>query len=87
MTTISQQLEVPSELYKRLEALAERQNRSIADLLLEAAEEFVDLEWNEDESTDSVKAAFLEGWHEAMTNVPTRSIWDVLEELDDDEKA
>jgi hypothetical protein len=87
MTTISQQLELPTELYEHLETLAKRQKRSIAGLLLKAAEEFVDLEWAEDESAASVKSAFLEGWHEAMTNASTRSIWKVLEELDDDEEA
>jgi predicted DNA-binding protein len=87
MTTISQQIELPAELYERLAELSKRQKRSIADLLLEAAEEFVDLEWNEDESTESVKAAFMEGWHEAMTNAPTRSIWDVLEEINDEPEA
>jgi predicted transcriptional regulator len=87
MATIFQQIELPSELYERLQALSKRQKRSISDLLLEAATEFVDLEWDEDESTESVKAAFLEGWHEAITNAPARPIWDILQELDDDEEA
>lgn len=82
MATISQNIELPSELYDRLNALAKRQKRSIADLLLEAAEEFVDLEWSEDESAASVKAAFMEGWHEAMTDAPSRSIWDILDEIE-----
>jgi predicted DNA-binding protein len=87
MPTISQKIELPAELYERLAELSKRQKRSIADLLLEAAEEFVELEWNEDESIASVKAAFLEGWHEAMSNAPTRSIWEVLEEIDDEPEA
>jgi hypothetical protein len=31
-----------------------------------------------DDDKELIKIEFLEAWHEAMTDAPTRSIWDTL---------
>ena len=37
-----------------------------------------------DDDDETIRKAFLEAWHEVMTNAPTRSIWDILAEIDDE---
>jgi hypothetical protein len=38
-----------------------------------------------DDDDETIRKEFLEGWHQVMTNAPTRSIWDVLDEINNEE--
>lgn len=61
------------EMYKRLQAEAERQQTELSDLVREAIEEYLEDEF-EDTPDEKIEADFRQGWHEAMTaqTIPAR---------------
>ncbi len=83
--SIITQIQFPNDLYERLEQTAQAQNRSIDTLILDLITTSLEsLDDNEDDDSDEyIKASFLQGWKEAMTGTQTRSVWDLLAELDD----
>ncbi|MCU0480776.1 MAG: hypothetical protein MUE54_06125 [Anaerolineae bacterium] len=78
-------IELPDRLYQELETIAQRNQRSIEELLVEAVQGYVTYQYEDDDET--IRKEFLEGWHQVMTNAPTRSIWDVLDEIENDPQA
>jgi hypothetical protein len=81
--SIITQIQFPNDLYERLEQTAQAQNRSIDTLILELITTSLEsLNDNEDDSDEYIKASFLQSWSEFMTGAPTRSAWDLLNELD-----
>jgi len=81
---MSQPIHLPDALYQELEAFANRHQRPITDIVIEVLADYVTQYEDDDES---IRQAFLEGWHEVMTNAPARSIWDILAEIDDEPEA
>lgn len=82
---MSQPIQLPDALYQELENIANRYQRPIEEMVIEALADYVSQYEEDDEAT--IRKAFLEGWHEVMTNAPARSIWDILAEIDDDPEA
>ncbi len=78
-------IELPDVLYQELETIAQQNQRSVEELLIEAVQGYVAHQYEDDDET--IRKEFLEGWHQVMTNVPTRSIWDVLDEIENDPEA
>jgi len=82
---MSYPIHLPDALYQELENIANRHQRPIEEMVIEAIADYVSQYEEDDEAT--IRKAFLEGWHEVMTNAPARSIWDILAEIDDDPEA
>jgi predicted DNA-binding protein len=72
-TTIELEHILSPEIYKRLQAEAERQQAELSDLVREAIEEYLEDEF-EDTPDEKIEADFQQGWYEAMTGqtVPAR---------------
>jgi len=81
--SIITQITLPNDLYERLEQTAHAQNRALDTLIVDLIASSLDTLNEDDDSDDYIKASFLQGWKEAMTGTQTRSVWDLLAELDD----
>ena len=82
---MSQPIQLPDVLYRELENIANRYQRPIEEMVIEAIADYVSQYDEDDEAT--IRKTFLEGWHEVMTDAPARSIWDILAEIDDEPEA
>jgi predicted DNA-binding protein len=76
------QLDLPPELYQRLEAEAQRQDTPLSDLVREAIFEYLETldEFSEETPEDEIETGFLKGWRDVATG-QTRSAQEVLTEL------
>lgn len=79
------QITLPDDVYERLEQTAQAQNRAVDTLILDLITSSLDTLENDDDSDEYIIASFRQGWKEAMTGAPTRSVWDLLNELDDED--
>lgn len=78
---MSYPIELPDAIYQELEAIANRHQRPLEEILIEAIQGYV-AQYQEDDD-EIIRETFLAGWHEVMTDAPTRSIWDILAEIDE----
>ncbi|MCU0482028.1 MAG: hypothetical protein MUE54_12590 [Anaerolineae bacterium] len=83
MMSIITQITLPDDLYERLEQTAQAQNRALDTLIVDLITSSLDTLDEDDDSDEYIIASFRQSWKEAMTGVQTRSIWDLLAELDD----
>ena len=75
-------LEIPEELFERLQAEAERQQLSVSALVREAITDYLEgfEDLPEETPDEDIEAGFLRGWHDVMTG-RTRPARDVLKEI------
>lgn len=75
-------LEIPEELFERLQAEAERQQVPVSALVREALSDYLEAfeDLPEETPDEEIEAGFLHGWHDVMTG-HTRPARDVLNEI------
>lgn len=77
-------INLSQELYEKLMLLSERMDRSPEEIALVALEDYLDLESAINPNRDEIKHRLKQAWREVLSQTPTRPIWDILNEMDDE---